>query len=355
MNKFLLTIVLISLFQSSSSFGVEVYGNSETILERQKERSPNKEASLSLDFWMFFYSEQRDCIQAATGFFNENNSYLSDSMSLDSSTSSIEISSPRYEEPPEEEPIYPLDFWELETLSEFKMPDDLKHLGIIPDGNRRWAEKRGHDKKFGHTYCFDLTLPRITKDAFRLGVNTLSIWLFSTDNWKRDADEVANLMEQIGIFVERMTYLAHNLKIRIVHLGREDVIKDRIPSLFNLLKECERITSIYSKFTLNLAIDYGGQDEIVRAIQKLSESKFDLKQITAERFTQFLDTGSQEHPGPDLVIRTSPEECKTSGFFSWHSDRYKIHNANCFAPDLTKQHLIDAVSDFSKRKRLFGR
>jgi undecaprenyl diphosphate synthase len=263
-----------------------------------------------------------------------------------------------------------------------------KHLALIPDGNRRWATENNLSPTEGHRVFFTQTAGRLTIDLFELGLSTFTLWFFSTDNWKRDEIEVNNLMSYSKTFLDKILPVAHILKIRIIHLGR----KDRIPEfLAKELSKCEKETADYNAHILNLAIDYGGKDSIIRAINKSLKSinpeeiaaaiilqNFDTSshhiidqevlanairsalistnnhEITEAKISQNIDTFNQPHPTPDMIIRTS-EELRLSGFMSWESQYSELFVIKKHAPALTIEDMKPPIKDFFQRRRMYSK
>ncbi|MBT4119525.1 MAG: di-trans,poly-cis-decaprenylcistransferase [Candidatus Peribacter sp.] len=221
------------------------------------------------------------------------------------------------------------------------MPDNGLHIAIIPDGNRRWAKTRTLKPWEGHKVAIEnfRTLTDWCREDSR--VNTLTVWCFSTENWKRDQKEIDMLMGLLEEYLEkeRSTFLEN--KTRFVHSGR----KDRIPaSLSALIAEVEEETKDQTEFTLHLAIDYGGKDEIVRALGKTDDKSEDG--ISA----------ALDHPelsDIDLIIRTSGEH-RTSNFFLWQAAYAEWDFIDKFFPDFSVEDLETSVTTFADRTRRFG-
>ena len=218
------------------------------------------------------------------------------------------------------------------------------HLAIIPDGNRRWAKKRLLQPWKGHETAIEnfRGITEWCRNDPRVGI--LTVWCFSTENWKRDKQEVDMLMKIYEDYLrkERKGFLEK--KTRFLHSGR----LDRIPSsLAALIKEVEEETKGQTEFTLNLAVDYGGKDELLRAMKKIE----DPKTITEEWFRQLLD--HPDLPDIDLILRTSGEQ-RTSNFFLWESTYAEWVFLDKLFPDLTEKHVETAVRDFAERTRRFG-
>ncbi|EKD64622.1 MAG: hypothetical protein ACD_50C00336G0005 [uncultured bacterium] len=232
------------------------------------------------------------------------------------------------------------------------------HLAIIPDGNRRWAKSRNKPTFEGHRIGFDTAI-KIGRKVRTLGINTFTLWAFSTENWKRALEEVRYLMKLYEIFIEKNLKESIKEEIRVVHLGR----KDRLPkSLLKKITESEEKTKDFKKYILNVALDYGGRDEVIRAIKKVqsstlrrrSEQEFKVQNLDEKNFNQFLDTHDQPHPNPDLIIRTSGEQ-RTSGLMIWQAAYAEYVFFDKHFPDLNEDDIDFAVQEYSNRQRRFGK
>jgi len=188
------------------------------------------------------------------------------------------------------------------------------HISIIMDGNRRWARARGLAPVEGHKAGY-AAMKEIMRSSRGLGVHTLSLWGFSTENWERPAHEVAGIMQLVYKALQELKSELVKEDIRFIHLGR----KDRLPSfVLKQIKDLEDSTKDNKSFVLNLALDYGGKDEIVRAVKKIIDSGVPSTEIDEKLIDSYLDTKDQPYPYPDLFIRTSGEQ-RTSGFLPWQS------------------------------------
>lgn len=225
------------------------------------------------------------------------------------------------------------------------MSADYIHLAIIPDGNRRWARSHALNPWKGHERAIEnfRSITEWCRDDPRVGV--LTVWCFSTENWKRDPEEVGKLMGMLEDYLrkERQGFLKD--KTRFLHSGR----LDRIPSsLAALIREVTEETKNQREFTLHLAVDYGGKDSLLRAIRRISQPAA----ITSEEtFRQYLD--HPELPDIDLIIRTSGEQ-RTSNFFLWESAYAEWVFLEKHFPEVTATDIEKAVDDFAKRTRRFG-
>ncbi|MBI3619439.1 di-trans,poly-cis-decaprenylcistransferase [Candidatus Peregrinibacteria bacterium] len=223
-------------------------------------------------------------------------------------------------------------------------PSPRLHLAIIPDGNRRWARQRSFFPWKGHEQSietFDTLVEWCRKDGH---IGTLTFWCFSTENWKRDPKEVKKLMELLEDSVKNKREKLIKNRIHVIRSGRTDRIA---PLLLAALDELERATSQDPVMTLHLAIDYGGKDELLRAMNKLTKND----EVTEENFRALLD--HPELPDIDLVIRTSGEH-RTSNFFLWQSTYAEWMFPEKYFPDLTPEDVKTAVDEFEKRQRRFG-
>jgi len=241
-----------------------------------------------------------------------------------------------------------------------KHPDAL-HIAIIPDGNRRWARARAWHPWQGHEKAIEnfRSITDWCQADPRIAV--LTVWCFSTENWKRDPQEVSKLMTLLENYIEKERPTLQKKGIRLVHSGR----KDRIPSsLAALIKTVEEETAHFSEFTLHLAVDYGGKDEVARAFQKA----LDRNQYNESTNTRVNESTSQrndetdpiqnnlDHPELqeiDLIIRTSGE-MRTSNFFLWQSTYAEWVFLEKHFPDFSTEDLKAAVDGFAKRSRRFG-
>lgn len=218
------------------------------------------------------------------------------------------------------------------------------HLAIIPDGNRRWAKQRGMHPWEGHRKAVQnfRTIADVCRDDPR--VRTLTFWCFSTENWKRDPKEISKLMGMLEDYLRKERGKFAKQKTRLVHAGR----KDRIPaSLAQLITEAEEETKDQTGFTLQLALDYGGKDEIVRAIRRLDAPA----DVTEESFRSSLD--HPDVPDIDLIVRTSGE-IRVSNFFLWQGAYAEWIFTDLFFPDFGPKETLEALDEYNNRTRRFG-
>lgn len=237
---------------------------------------------------------------------------------------------------------------DLDKLDKSKLP---RHVAIIMDGNGRWASLRGLLRSAGHTAGVK-TLKRILTTAVNLKLEALTVYAFSTENWKRPLAEVEFLMQLFSEYLEKekMEMHANNVKIRF--LGRTEDFSPMIQSqILNATELMKNNTGV--KF--NIAADYGGQDEIVRAAQKLARKvangEISAEQISASVFEDELDTVGQ--PPVDLLIRTGGD-FRISNFLLWQAAYAEFWFTKTNFPEFTPEEFISALIDFSKRDRRFG-
>lgn len=222
-----------------------------------------------------------------------------------------------------------------------------KHIVLIPDGNRRWAREHGLPIQEGHRKGFE-TVMDITRAAESWGIKYFTIWAFSTENWNRAKFEVRYLMHLYKDFILRHIKEFVKKGVKVVHLGR----RDRIPGfLVKVLDDVIKKTEKNNKFVLNIALDYGGRDEIVRAVKKIIKEGKDPDRLTEQEFKKYLDTNGT--PEPDLIIRTSGEQ-RISGMMPFQAAYAEYYFEKCHLPDFTADKLKTAILDYSSRQRRFG-
>ncbi len=228
-------------------------------------------------------------------------------------------------------------------MEELKIP---RHIAIIMDGNGRWASRQGMPRVMGH-YRGAEVAEEITRACIDLGVEYLSLFAFSTENWNRPREEVHLLFELMRNYLSQRRRDLIELGVRLRFIGRRGRVgKD----LRMLMEELERVTSRDYRITVLLAIDYGGRDDIVRAVNKAIRLEFD--HMDEETFGRLLDLG--DVPDPDLLIRTAGEK-RISNFLLWHLAYTELFFTDLCWPEFTREELIRAIEDFSRRKRKFGR
>ena len=216
------------------------------------------------------------------------------------------------------------------------------------DGNGRWATAKHRPRSFGHRAGVE-TVRRIVEDASELGIRALTLYSFSTENWTRPKAEIAALMALMKEYIEadlaRLT--REGVRIRIIGT-REGLNRD----VLGLVEQAEARTAHNTAFNLNIAFNYGGRDEILRAMQRAVASGRDVSAMSERDLSAYFDTAGQ--PDPDLVIRTSGEK-RISNFLLWQAAYAEFVFTETLWPDFRREHLIDALNEFTARDRRFGK
>ena len=223
-----------------------------------------------------------------------------------------------------------------------------RHVAIIMDGNGRWAKERGFSRNEGHKKGSEV-VKKITNYAEKLGIEYLTVYAFSTENWKRPQDEVDGLMNLLR------RYLKNHIKDTKKNNAKSRVIGDRIglpQDIQNQIEELEGLTKDKSGICINIAINYGGRDEIIRACRHMIEARVEPNALNEELFESFLDT--KGIPDPDLMIRTSGE-MRTSNYLPWQLAYSEFYFTPCLWPDFTTKEFDKALEEYSNRKRRFGK
>lgn len=229
--------------------------------------------------------------------------------------------------------------------------DVPKHIAIILDGNGRWAKKRNMPRNYGHVQG-SKTVEQIIEDGYNMGIEYITVYAFSTENWRRSAEEVDALMKLLAKYlidcIERST--KNNMKVRVI--GDKSGLDTKLVTRIN---ELEEMTKDATGLKFTIAINYGGRDEIKRAVQKIAEEAaahtLDPKNITEELISSKLDTSGL--PDPDLLIRTSGEE-RLSNFLPWQLAYTEFYFTDVLWPDFKKEDLLKAIRYYNGRERRFG-
>ncbi len=225
-----------------------------------------------------------------------------------------------------------------------------QHVAIILDGNGRWAKKRGLPRNLGHAQGF-ATVEKTVFHAADLGIKYLTVYGFSTENWKRPEEEVSGLMNLFRKYMKRLLKTALENDARVLMIGE----RSRFPQdIIDGINELEEKTKDNTRITFTIAINYGGRDEITRAVNKLIAEAKDGRltgDVTEEVISKHLDT--KLIPDPDLVIRTSGEQ-RLSNYLIWQSAYAELYFTDVLWPDFSKNDLIEAVRYYSSRDRRFG-
>jgi undecaprenyl diphosphate synthase len=227
----------------------------------------------------------------------------------------------------------------------------VNHLAIIMDGNGRWATNRGWARLVGHRKGAE-RVREIVRVAPDLGIKWLTLYAFSTENWKRSTEEVLGLMAIFARYIEREADRLAKAGVRMRFIGDRGRLD---PKLQRLMAGIEARTAGLDRFNLTVAVNYGGRDEIVRAARKVAEAAaqgiLDPRHLTDAAFAERLDTGGL--PDPDLVIRTSGET-RTSNFLPWQAAYSEYEFTETLWPDFGPEELAAIVQRFSNRERRFG-
>ena len=226
-----------------------------------------------------------------------------------------------------------------------------EHVAIILDGNGRWAKKRGLPRSMGHKEGCK-TLENIVEQAARMGIRYLTVYGFSTENWKRSSEEVGALMQLFRYYMVRFIKIANENNVRARMIGeRSRFDQDIIDGIGRMERETRNNTGL----TFVFAVNYGGRDEIVRGIRKLladcREGSMTPEEVTEEVFSSYLDTAGM--PDPDLLIRTSGE-LRLSNYLLWQCAYTEIYVTDCLWPDFNREELERAIAAYNKRERRFG-
>lgn len=232
-----------------------------------------------------------------------------------------------------------------------KMYEVPNHVAIILDGNGRWAKKRLLPRNMGHLEGAK-TVEQICEDAWDLGIKYLTVYAFSTENWKRPDKEVSALMKLLRKYlidcIERTS--KNNMRVRVI--GEKSRLDADIRAS---IEELEEVSSANTGLNFTIALNYGSRDEMVRAMRAMSEDykadEFSLEEITEEKFASYLDT--KDLPDPDLMIRTSGEQ-RLSNWLLWQLAYAEFYFTDVLWPDFNKKELENAIIYYNTRERRFG-
>ncbi len=225
------------------------------------------------------------------------------------------------------------------------------HVAIIMDGNGRWARAQGRDRLFGHTQGYH-TLKQIVYAADELGVRFLTVYGFSSENWRRPEEEVSGLMHLMHYAMRAEIEELIENRIRVRVSGR---LHELPPDLRETFEDAMRRTAGYDRMTFNLAINYGGRAEVVDAVRALAEAvrRGELAPEAIDEVAISAHLYAPDIPDPDLLIRTAGE-LRLSNFLLWETAYAEIHVTPTCWPDFDRAHLIAALADYQKRTRKFG-
>lgn len=236
----------------------------------------------------------------------------------------------------------------LEQIDKGRLPN---HIAVIMDGNGRWAAQRHLPRSAGHKAGAE-AMRRVTEICREIGVPYLSVYAFSTENWKRSSDEVGFLMKLLVQYLRKEIDLMNKQEVRLAFLGRRDGLSDEVLAA---LDDAVTATKNNAAMQLSLAINYGSRDELCRAVQKLARcvkgGSMSADDIDEQTISAALDTCSM--PDPDLLIRPSGE-LRLSNFLLWQCAYSEFYFNNVLWPDFSKRDLLTAIIDFQQRDRRFG-
>jgi len=223
-----------------------------------------------------------------------------------------------------------------------------RHIGIIMDGNGRWAELRGLPRLEGHKRGV-VRVREIIETAYKMGIESLTLYAFSIENWLRPKDEVAVIMTLLEdtLKEEFSTFAEREIRFRVI--GNRDKLSEGLRELIELI---EAMTKDNQRFTIQCALSYGGRDELIRAIKKAVYMNLSANEITEACISNLLDTAGV--PDPDLIIRTSGEQ-RLSNFLLWQSAYSEFYFTATLWPDFTKEELLESIYEYQMRDRRFGK
>jgi undecaprenyl diphosphate synthase len=215
------------------------------------------------------------------------------------------------------------------------------------DGNGRWAARRGLPRLSGHEAGTE-NIRRITFKAGELGIKYLTLWAFSTENWRRPADEVSGILQILAAAIESETEELHRQGAQLRHIGDLDGLD---PALQDAISAAIELTKANDKLVLTLAFNYGGRQELLHAIGSMLRDNVDPTQLTEGTVSDYLFTAGV--PDPDLIIRTSGEH-RMSNFLLWQASFAELYFSPLFWPDFGPEDLAAAVGEYGRRERRFG-
>ena len=222
-----------------------------------------------------------------------------------------------------------------------------RHVAIIMDGNGRWARARGLPRLAGHRAGTENLRP-VLEACVEFGIEYLTIWAFSTENWTRPEAEVRGLLRILERMIKRELKALHKEGVRLQHLGRLDRLPERLRQ-----QVCDAIefTKDNNRIVLNVAFDYGGRAEVVQAVQRIVRAGIPPEEIDQDLLSSYMYTAGQ--PDPDLIIRTSGE-LRTSGFMLWQSAYSEYYYTATYWPDFGREELYAALLEYGQRDRRYG-
>jgi undecaprenyl diphosphate synthase len=233
-----------------------------------------------------------------------------------------------------------------ETSVEFPAPVP-QHIGIIMDGNGRWAKQRGLSRSEGHRHGVD-NLRRVLEACGEFGVKYVTIYAFSTENWRRPPAEVRFLIRIIDYYIDRELQALHEKGVQLRHIGDLGALSQRLQ---RRIRHAIELTRHNDKVVLNVAFNYGGRSEIVQAVQRIVADGVPPERVTEELLSNYLYTAGQ--PDPDLIIRTGGD-FRLSNFLIWQSTYAEFYSTPTYWPDFDREELRKAIEYYCLRERRFG-
>ena len=241
-------------------------------------------------------------------------------------------------------------------MEEIKMNKLPRHIAIIMDGNRRYALKEGYPPYKGHEVGKD-KLEEVMEWCHEIGIKVLTVFAFSTDNFKRPREEVEHLMNMFSNDLKKLANdkRIHENKVRVKVIGKMNLLPE------NVKKAAEEVmekTKNYDRYYFNIAIGYGGREEITEAIKKIAKDvkneEISIEEIDEKKVASYLYTSSLPFPDPDLILRTSGEE-RVSNFLLWQLAYSELYFADVYWPALKKTDFLKAILSYQRRKRRYGK
>ena len=237
------------------------------------------------------------------------------------------------------------------ALSDVQKQHVPQHIAIIMDGNGRWAKQRGLPRTAGHKVGVE-TFRKIADHCRELGVKYLTVYAFSTENWKRSAEEVSGIMGLLKLYLQEAL---RDMEKNHIHFNFMGDLSRLSPDLQKLCRETQAKSAGFNDVQVNLCINYGGRDEIVRATKAfmadVAAGKYVPEDLTEQMLSGYLDSAGV--PDPELVIRPSGE-LRTSNFLPWQTAYSEFVFMNVLWPDFTGEHLDEAIIEYQRRNRRFG-
>ena len=232
-------------------------------------------------------------------------------------------------------------------MEENKLQIVPRHVAIIMDGNGRWAQARGLPRLAGHRAGTENLRPILEASA-EFGIESLTIWAFSTENWRRPEAEVKGLLRILERMIRRELQELHRQGVQLRHIGRMERLPKRLQTQ---VMDAIEMTKDNQRIILNVAFDYGGRAEIVHAVQQIIREGIPADKVDEELLSSYMYTAGQ--PDPDLIIRTGGE-LRTSGFMLWQSAYTEYYITPTFWPDFGRDELFEALVAFGQRDRRYG-